>query len=65
MSRAGPSTGMPHIRFANTGAVVLGKLAERPFGNITKRRSVLYYRSKESRLKGIMILALKHNIIEY
>jgi len=41
------------------------KLGERPFGNITKRRSLLYYRSRESRLKGIMVLTFKHDMIEY
>ncbi|MGC8558074.1 MAG: hypothetical protein ACP5NC_03660 [Nitrososphaeria archaeon] len=41
------------------------KLIERIFSNITKRRTVSYYRSRESRLKGITIVALKHDVIEY
>ena len=34
------------------------KLAERPFGNITKRRTRSYYRSNESRIKGTMLVAI-------
>lgn len=41
------------------------KLAERPFGNITKRRTRSYYRSSESRIKGTTLVAILHDMIAY
>ncbi|MGC9209648.1 MAG: hypothetical protein ACP5GH_07430, partial [Nitrososphaeria archaeon] len=41
------------------------KLAERPFGNITKRRTRSYYRSSESKIKGTTLVAILHDMIAY
>ncbi|MCW3129426.1 MAG: hypothetical protein N2V75_04935 [Methanophagales archaeon] len=39
------------------------KLGER--GNIEARRSKCYYKTPESKLKGAILIACKHNIIAY
>ncbi|BBE42435.1 hypothetical protein [Conexivisphaera calida] len=41
------------------------KLVERTFGNITKRRTVSYFRSFQGRIKGIMLAGILHNMISY
>ncbi|BBE42763.1 hypothetical protein NAS2_1376 [Conexivisphaera calida] len=41
------------------------KLIERTFGNITKRRTISYFRSFYSRIKGIMLAGILHNMIAY
>jgi hypothetical protein len=41
------------------------KLIERTFGNITKRRTMSYFRSFQSRIKGIMLAGILHNMIAY
>lgn len=41
------------------------KLGERVFGNIEKRRVKCYYQTKESRLKGCILLGIEHNAIEW
>lgn len=41
------------------------KLGERPFGNIQVRRSKCYYKKKENKLKGAILIACDHNITAY
>jgi len=41
------------------------KLGERCFGNIEIRGVKCYYKKRGSRLKGAILIACEHNIIQY
>ncbi len=41
------------------------KLGERCFGNIEVRGTKCYYRKEENKLKGVILIACHHNIIQY
>jgi len=41
------------------------KLGERCFGNIEVRGMKCYYRKEENKLKGVILIACHHNIIQY
>lgn len=41
------------------------KLSERCFGNIEIRGAKCYYKKRENKLKGMILIACEHNIIQY